>query len=111
VERSGKISAPTVSLPKGGGAISDIGETFQPNVFTGTADLSIPIATSPARALSPQLTLDYSSGTGNGIFGMGFSLSIPKARQCANHHIPLRDAENAQKSCVTLSLAAHSPIF
>ena len=38
-----------LSLPKGGGAVKGIGETFQANLFSGTADYSIPIALSPAR--------------------------------------------------------------
>jgi hypothetical protein len=65
------------SLPNGGGAIQGIGETFQPNEFTGTASLSIPIPTSPCRGFEPHLSLDYSSASGNGIFGVGFSLAIP----------------------------------
>lgn len=91
MERSGKISAPAVSLPKGGGAISDIGETFQPNAFTGTADLSIPIATSPARSLTPQLSLTYSSGSGNGVFGLGVRLSIPNISRKTEKGIPRYD--------------------
>jgi len=47
-----KITRP--SLPKGGGAIKGIGETFQPQEFTGTAALSIPIPTPrPAGASNP----------------------------------------------------------
>lgn len=42
-----KISAGQVSLPKGGGAIQGIGESFQATEFTGTAALSIPIPTTP----------------------------------------------------------------
>ena len=38
-----------LSLPKGGGAIKGIGETFQPNLFSGTGNFSIPIFTSPGR--------------------------------------------------------------
>jgi hypothetical protein len=35
-----------ISLPKGGGAIKGMGETFQPNLFTGTGNFTIPIVTS-----------------------------------------------------------------
>jgi hypothetical protein len=43
---------PPLSVPKGGGAIRGIGETFAANLLTGTGALSVPIATSPAeRAL------------------------------------------------------------
>ncbi|MEO1373521.1 MAG: hypothetical protein AAFW70_04175 [Cyanobacteria bacterium J06635_10] len=50
-----KISATQVSLPKGGGAIQGIGESFQANEFTGTAALSIPIPTSPCRDFAPHI--------------------------------------------------------
>ena len=39
--------APTLSLPKGGGAIRGIGEKFAANPVTGTGSMSVPIATSP----------------------------------------------------------------
>ena len=38
-----------ISLPKGGGALKGIGETFQPNLFSGTGNHSVPIAISPGR--------------------------------------------------------------
>jgi RHS repeat-associated protein len=72
------ITPPKLSLPKGGGASSGIGETFQPNAFSGTGSYSIPIPLSPARGFEPHLSLDYNSGSGNGIFGIGFGISIPK---------------------------------
>ena len=62
---STKISATQVSLPKGGEAIQGIGESFWANKFTGTAALSIPIPTSPSRDFAPQLSIEYSSGSGN----------------------------------------------
>jgi hypothetical protein len=33
-----------ISLPKGGGALQGLGETFSPDLFTGTGNLSVPIA-------------------------------------------------------------------
>ncbi len=64
-------------MPKGGGAIQGIGKTFQADEFTGGVTLSIPIPTSPCRGFEPQLSIAYSSGSGNGIFGLGFGLSVP----------------------------------
>ena len=85
------ISATQVALPKGGGAIQGIGETFQSDEFTGTASLSIPIPTSPGRGFEPQLSVEYSSGGGNGIFGLGFSLSIPNVSRKTSKGIPKYD--------------------
>ncbi len=47
-ERSGDkgLSPPTISLPKGGGAIRGIGEKFAANAVTGTGSMSVPIAAS-----------------------------------------------------------------
>ena len=68
---------PAITLPKGGGALRSIGEKFAANPVTGTASLSIPIATSQSRSnFSPQLTLSYDSGAGNGPFGFGWQLSL-----------------------------------
>lgn len=40
-------SPPSISLPKGGGAIRFIGEKFAANPVTGTGSMSVPIAVSP----------------------------------------------------------------
>ena len=45
-----QISAPSLSLPKGGGAIRGIGEKFAANPVTGTGSMTVPIATSPGRS-------------------------------------------------------------
>lgn len=85
---SNKSSTP-LSVPKGGGAIQGIGETFQPNLFTGTGNFSVPIATSPGRnGFGPKLTLQYSSGNGNGPFGLGWNLSIPRVTRKTEKGLP-----------------------
>ncbi|MDE5089099.1 MAG: SpvB/TcaC N-terminal domain-containing protein [Trichodesmium sp. St16_bin2-tuft] len=80
-----------VSLPKGGGSIQGLGETFQPDEFTGTAGVSIPISTTPCRGFEPQLSVSYNSGNGNGIFGLGFALSIPKISRKTSKGLPKYD--------------------
>ena len=78
-----------ISLPKGGGAIKSIGETFQPNLFSGTGNFSVPIATSPGRGgLGPTLTLQYSSGNGNGPFGLGWQLQLPRVTRKTEKGLP-----------------------
>ncbi|HHT9144985.1 MAG: SpvB/TcaC N-terminal domain-containing protein [Candidatus Brocadiaceae bacterium] len=42
----------------------------------------------PARGLEPKLSLSYSSGGGNDVFGLGFSLSIPKISRKTDTGIP-----------------------
>ncbi|NEQ05878.1 MAG: sugar-binding protein [Moorea sp. SIO4E2] len=86
-----KITTTQLSLPKGGGAIQGIGETFQANEFTGTAGLSIPIPTTPSRGFEPQLSVQYSSGSGNGTFGLGFALAIPNISRKTSKGLPKYD--------------------
>ena len=89
-----QITATQISLPKGGGTIQGIGETFQANEFTGTASLSIPIKTSSCRGFEPQLSIDYSSGSGNGSFGLGFDLSIPNISRKTSKGLPKYDSSD-----------------
>lgn len=72
-----RLKAPTVSLPKGGGAIQGLGETFAANAFTGAASLMVPIVISACRDSAPELALHYQSAGGNGLFGLGFGLDLP----------------------------------
>lgn len=88
---SNNLTKLELSLPKGGGAIQGIGETFQTNEFTGTFAFSIPIPTYPCRGFEPKLSIDYSSGSGNGVFGLGFSLSIPNISRKTSKGIPKYD--------------------
>jgi Salmonella virulence plasmid 65kDa B protein len=81
-EKQGDAShSPTISLPKGGGAIRGIGEKFSVNPVTGTGSPTVPIFSSPGRSdFFPKLSLSYNSGPGNGPFGLGWHLSIPSER-------------------------------
>jgi len=92
-----QISPPSISLPKGGGAIRGIDEKFAANPVTGTGSLTIPIATSPGRSgFGPQLSLAYDSGAGNGPFGFGWSLSLPAITRKTDKGLPqYRDAEES----------------
>ncbi len=75
---SSQSQMPQLALPKGGGAIQGIGEKFSTNAMTGTGSLTVPISTSKTRSdFAPALALSYDSGGGNGVFGIGWSLSLP----------------------------------
>ena len=82
----------TISLPKGGGALQGIGEKFAADLFTGGANFSVPIEVPSGRnGFQPQLQLSYSSGTGNGPFGLGWSLSVPGIARKTSKGIPRYD--------------------
>ena len=87
------VSAPSINLPKGGGAIKGIGEKFAAN--SGTGSLTIP--TSPRRAgFGPQLSLSYNSGSCNSPFGLGVNLSLTaitrKTNKCLPHYFDAVDS-------------------
>src|SRR5438270_11363227 len=83
------VAVPTVTLPKGGGAIRGLGEKFGVNLASGTGSMSVPIATSPGRSgFGPQLSLSYDSGSGNGPFGFGWSLSLPAITRKTDKGLP-----------------------
>ena len=89
--------APQISLPKPGGAIRGIGETFSVNSVNGTGTLTVPITVSQGRAGSTlELTLSYDSGEGNGPFGMGWGLSLPEITRRTDRGLPLyQDADES----------------
>ena len=95
----GPVQAPTISLPKGGGAIRGIGEKFAANPVTGTGSMTVPIATSPGRSgFGPQLSLSYDSGAGNGPFGLGWNLALPAITRKTDKGLPrYQDACRVQK--------------
>jgi Salmonella virulence plasmid 65kDa B protein len=86
---------PSISLPKGGGAIRGIGEKFAANPVTGTGSITVPIATSPGRSgFRPQFLLSYDSGSGNGPFGLGWDLSLPSIARKTDKGLPRYNDED-----------------
>jgi RHS repeat-associated protein len=69
------VDAQILTLPKGGGAVQDLGETFDTDLNTGTGSygLSIAVPTGP-NGIRPQLRLRYQTTAGNGPFGIGWTL-------------------------------------
>jgi RHS repeat-associated protein len=91
-EKPFAVSAPQVSLPKGGGAIRGIGEKFAANPVTGTGSISVPIPLSPGRSgFGPHLSLSYDSGAGAGPFGLGWGLSLPSITRRTDKGLPEYD--------------------
>lgn len=86
-----------MTLPKGGGAIRGIGEKFAANPATGTASFAVPVPVSRGRSgFTPQLSLAYDSGSGNGVFGWGFSLGLPRIDRRTDKGLPTyRDGDEA----------------
>ena len=86
--KSNAIEVPSITLPKGGGAIKGIDEKFSVNAVNGTASFSIPLPASPARGVSPSLSLSYNSGAGNGIFALGWNVNLSSIKRKTDKGLP-----------------------
>jgi Salmonella virulence plasmid 65kDa B protein len=76
-----------------------LGEKFVPDLFTGAGNFTIPISLPPGRnSFEPRLNLVYSTGNGNGVFGLGWSLSLPAMSRRVSHGIPRYNEGAAQPS-------------
>src|SRR6218665_1715360 len=88
--KSNAIEVPSISLPKGGGAIKGIDEKFTVNAVNGTAALEIAFPFSAGRnGFTPALGLSYNSGSGNSAFGLGCSMSLPTIQRKTDKKLPL----------------------
>ncbi|OHV58803.1 SpvB/TcaC N-terminal domain-containing protein [Pseudofrankia sp. BMG5.36] len=86
------FSPPSVSLPRGGGAVRGIGEKFAANPVTGAGSLTIPLPASPARSgFGPLLALAYDSGAAHGPFGLGWSVGLPSITRRTDKGLPTYD--------------------
>src|SRR5205823_6966624 len=85
---------PVLAAPKGGGAIRGLGEKFSANPATGTGSFSVPLPLSAGRSgFGPALALSYDSGSGNGVFGLGWRLDVPTVTRKSDKGVPAyRDA-------------------
>src|SRR6185437_7232512 len=78
------------ALPQGGGAVRGLGATFTPDLSTGTGNFTIPLdAPNGPNDIGPRLGLRYDTGGGNGPFGIGFSLPLPRIVRDTSHGYPV----------------------
>lgn len=93
-----QVQPPSISLPTGGGAIRGIDEQFEVNAATGTLSLSFALPFTAARAdFRPPVRLAYDSGSGNGVVGLGWSLSMGSIRCRTDRGVPrYRDDDTYQ---------------
>lgn len=84
-----------VSRPTGGGALHGIGEKFSADLHTGTANFTLPLSVPQGRGgFQPQLSLVYSTGHGNGLFGMGWKLTVPGVSRKTSRGVPRYKADD-----------------
>jgi len=92
-DKSG-VSPQAVSHPGGGGGLRGLGESFQPDLSTGTGVYNVPLEFPKGpNQLTPNLSLSYSTGFGNGPFGVGWALNLPFIARKLERGVPVFDDE------------------
>jgi hypothetical protein len=71
-----------------------MGEALGSVGMTGMASLTLPLPISPGRGYAPSLALGYSSGAGNGEFGIGWGLSQMSIRRRTSGGVPLYQSDD-----------------
>lgn len=87
-DKSG-VKPSTISLPSGAGSIEGLGESFEPQLNTGSSSYGVAISLAPGRAgLQPKVRLAYNSGTGNSFVGLGWSSEFPTIKRQTDKGFP-----------------------
>ena len=85
-------NAPGSQTGDGGGSYAGLAASPEANLFTGTAQTSIPIVVPPGRlGLAPVLALSYSSTAGASAYGYGWDLALPRIHRSTKKGVPRYD--------------------
>ncbi|WP_298795489.1 SpvB/TcaC N-terminal domain-containing protein [uncultured Pseudonocardia sp.] len=90
-EASG-VAAGLVALPSGGSAVAPQGDRFQPDLVRGSGSYAVPVHLPKGpNGLAPAMTLSYSTGSGNGPFGLGWRLDVMRIERRSDRGVPRYD--------------------
>lgn len=92
-ERPAALSPQTISLLSGPASLKGLGESFSPNIATGTGNYSVPIQVAPS-PLAPSLSLVYTGGKGKGPLGMSFRLPVLNIYRTTDKGLPNFDEKD-----------------
>lgn len=82
-------------LPESGGSAGSIGESFTPDLFSGTGTYAVKLEVPDGvAAFQPALRLTYSTGLPNGPFGLGWRLEVPSIERSNPLGIPTFGGED-----------------
>ena len=88
----GSISPQATALPSGAATQLGMGESFAAQLSTGMAAYSVPFALPSARGgAQPALGLSYSSASGFGLAGVGWSIGAPAISRQTDRGVPRYD--------------------
>lgn len=85
---SSAVSVTPPALPKGGGALTGMGESLGQAGPTGLASMALPLPITAGRGFAPGLSLSYSSGGGNSVFGVGWFCEAMRIARRTSHGVP-----------------------
>ncbi|MCI0686791.1 MAG: FG-GAP-like repeat-containing protein, partial [Sporichthyaceae bacterium] len=92
MRESSGVAANLSALP-GGGAGGSLGDRFQPDLVKGTGNYQIPLHFPYGpNELKPSLALTYSTGLGNGAFGLGWRLNPLRIERRTDRGVPRYDS-------------------
>ena len=92
--RTSGVAESALGLPKGGGALSPLGQNFKVDLRTGGGSYAVPLDLPEGRGgLGPKLALQYSTGHGNGAFGLGWRIGLGDITRKTNEGTPVYDNE------------------
>ncbi len=90
-DKSG-VKPNVLKLPTGPGSIEGLGESFQPQLNSGTASYSVPLTLPPGRnGSTPGFALVYNGGSGNGSLGIGWKTSFSPIQRRTDKGLPVYD--------------------
>ncbi|GAA6135380.1 hypothetical protein NBRC116188_21700 [Oceaniserpentilla sp. 4NH20-0058] len=88
-EEDTSVKGDNISLPEGPGSLEGLGKAFEPSLNTGGASYAVSIAVPKGPSgLQPELSLNYSSGKGAGIAGLGWEFNIPSIQRSQENGQP-----------------------
>ena len=104
-ENKSGVSPSVISLPSGPGSIEGLGDSFEPELNSGTASYGLAFELPPGRGgFTPELNIQYSNGNPNGILGLGWRLNTPfiqrQTEKGLPHYTLLPDGEDNDKDGV-----------
>lgn len=94
-EKKSGVGPSVISLPSGPGSIEGLGESFEPQLNTGSSTYSISLETTPGIAgHQPSVSLSYNSGAGNDVLGIGWSLGVQSIQRQTDKGQPKYNGED-----------------
>jgi len=87
--RPSGVSPQVLSLPSGPGSLEGLGESFEPDLSTGTASYPVSLVVPPGiGGFQPDLRLVYNGGNPNGPWGLSWKIDIPYIQRQTDKGLP-----------------------